>query len=313
MKHYRFFLTVTTLLLALSMNSQAEPLARRFVSVPVWNIATDTLISMTPNVDGKRSDAAASAICALSRGEKTAEDITAYLYSLKMDQRNVTTLMDSPQASCVAWLATAQFLPVDYTPYLQTTTVEAPPTPPQAATKEKTGWSIADLLGTKKPVQQAEKMPKEVKTFNHAAFMDNARLQLATAQATAQLYAVIASNIGNQSEMGWPDYQQQVKRIVNEYAPNYLASIRHYYAALVNTPLTLEKISDNAFVVADTQGHQLERQQNQTILRTYGVSWMGEGKILGKAYYVNVNVLGPAPEPVVQSKKLTRSGSTIKR
>lgn len=287
MKFSRHLFALGALILGISFSSQADPLARRFISVPVWSIATDTLVSMTPKVAGKRNDVAANALCALSRGEKTVEEIAALGITIDGDLLNASK--QAQQASCAAYLATMQFMPVDLTRYVETSQSEA-----------KKGWKLSDLFNNPEPSDTAK--PK-AESVNQAALINYARLQMATAQATAQLYAVIASNIGNQSQLGWRDYQQQVQLIVSAYAADYLQSIRHYYVALANEPLTIEQATSNSFSVVDTQGHQLIRQQNSVVLRSYGLIWLGEGKILGKEYYVNVNVLGPEPEPAKPAKK----------
>lgn len=141
------------------------------------------------------------------------------------------------------------------------------------------------------------------KTLNPTKFASDMRIKMSMAQATAQLYAVIAGNLPTESNSTWDDYQRSVVRTVYNYAPDYLRLVKVLYTTdtAQYSPGTITK---STLSVADTQGRELQITPQGPVLISRGVVWLGNGKILGKEYFSPVEIIASAaPVTPAETKK----------
>lgn len=256
------------------------------INVPAYNLISDTLIAMTPSIKGKRNDFLMQLICDLARGDKSQQDISSILKSNKIDYDGipkqgsplsilVSNNKEDQSSVCTAYIATSLFTPSDNSVLFD-------------KVKGKAG--------------------KEETQLNQDRFNGEMKVKMSIAQATAQLYAVIANNIKSDGNLTWNDYQQNVANIVYNYAPQYLQSLKAIYSADQSsyTPLS---ITQAGLSVVDSTGKELAINNTELTLKSRGVEWLGDGKILGKEYFYPVKVIeGKSNKEIVKTENVTNKG-----
>lgn len=265
-------------LLCFQSQAAGQALSKATISVPVYNLITDTLVAMTPTINGQRNDLMMKLVCDLARGDKSQPEVNDVLRDNKIDSAKIpqkghqlSILVNgdksSQQSACTAYIASSLFIPDDNSIFFDK------PKATEAGAK----------AGTEKP------------TFNPQTFAQEMKLKMSIAQATSQLYAVVASNLENNKNQGWGDYQKSVAGLVESYAPGYLTSLKQIYDAnqVVYTPVS---ITANRLDVIDSAGRELISTPTGLELKFHDVYWLGNGKIMGKEYFVDIKVIDtPAP------------------
>lgn len=286
-----------TLLASASIFAAPQDLPIKYVSAPAYNIITDALFDLTPQLAGKRNNFLMEQICALARGETTQTDVDRRLRQQNIDIRKLkqigelgdlvtTGTLHERQTACTAYLATSLFLNEDNRVYFKNVASEAPTAQPAEA--ERSGWAFWKTESKKPPSPPAVK--KESMVFNQVRFIQDARLKMAVARATAQLYAVIAQNIQASSPVSAQTYRQYIAAIVQSYAEEYLKSIETFYLGDDNKILKLENITANGYSVSNISGNRLVKNGENIQLLSRGVPWLGEGKIMGGDYFVKIAI-----------------------
>ncbi|WP_336220483.1 hypothetical protein [Citrobacter amalonaticus] len=303
------------LLVATSALATPEDIAVKTVSVPAWNIITDTLVNMTPLVNGQRNDFVMAQICGLARGDKSQQEVNALLLKNNVDpaklpkQGNTLSLLvngdrGQQQTACVAYLASSLFMPVNNAVYLQDAKA---PADESTKGKDKEKPSAASDKKVDADTKNATaKAAAPAKIFNQAQFAQDARVRIAMSQATAQLYAVLASNLSAEKGKSWGEYQVQAQQIIANYAPEYLRTVTIFSNATANQPIVIRSVTGNTFSVADAHNHELVQDSSNVLFRSRGVNWLGNGQIFGKEYFVDVKIIDSQPLPKKTDKKLRR-------
>ncbi|WP_413498771.1 hypothetical protein [Buttiauxella gaviniae] len=241
------------------------------ISVPVYNLITETLIDITPRIKGERNEFMMQLVCDLARDSKSQEAVNAILTENNLNPESIPakgsslSLLvnnDKPQqqAACASFIATSLFFPVDN----------------------------SVLFETKK-----DEKGKDVTTLDSAGFAREMKVRMSIAQATAQFYAVIANNLKKEKNMTWVDYQKDVASITADYAPEYLRSIKRIFAANQATYIPRD-ITVGGYDVQDSNGRRLIQNSMESLLVSRGVDWLGNGKIMGKEYFVDIQVIDSA-------------------
>ena len=258
----------------------ASDLNVKSINVPAYNLIVDALNNMNA-ANGKRDDFIMKQICDLARGDKTQEDVNELLARSNIDVRTIplqgslnSLLVNGNQPAqayaCATYVATTLSQPTDNS-YLYD--------------KNKNAKGVIET------------------TLNPAKFASDMRIKMSMAQATAQLYAVIAGNLPTESNSTWDDYQRSVVRTVYNYAPEYLRLVKVLYTTdtAKYTPGTITK---STVSVADNQGRELQITPTGPVLVSRGVVWLGNGKILGKEYFSPVEIIASAaPVTPAETKK----------
>lgn len=255
-------------------------LSVKSISVPAYNLITDTLIAMTPQVKGKRNEFMMQLVCDLARGSRNQQQVNEILKQNNVDiegipsQGNAMSLLvnndrKQQQTACVSFIATSIFFPGDNSVFFN-----------------------------KKQDEKSAEPP----SLDQAAFAREMKVRMSIAQATAQFYAVIANNLKKDKNLSWADYQQDVANITESYAPEFLKSIKNIFNANEAT-YTPVAITVNGLDVIDSRGLELVQTPNISVLKSRGVDWLGNGKILGKEYFVDVRVIDANPAVKGKAKK----------
>ncbi|MCD1125894.1 hypothetical protein LPW36_07730 [Jinshanibacter sp. LJY008] len=240
----------------------------KYIDVPAYNLISDTLVGMSTPGSGKRNDFVLQLICDLARGDKNQQEVNAVLQQNHIEVQSIpakgsmsSLLINgdiADQAStCAAYVATSLFSTSDNSALFD---------------KVKTESGKVEL------------------TLNPQRFAKEMKVRMSLAQATANLYAVIAANLPNNNELSFSDYQQSVASTVYNYAPEYLKLVQKLYAndKATYTPVT---ITSSATSIFDSESRELEITAQSIKFKSKGVVWLGEGKIFGKEYFIPVKVI----------------------
>lgn len=266
--------------------SIASDLDVKTIDVPSYNLIADALDNMNA-ANGKRNNFVMQQICDLARGDKTQDEVFAILSKNNIDPKVIPEKGDllsllvngnkpSQAYTCATYMATSLSRLSDNSLFYE-------------SVKDKTG--------------------KVETRLNSVKFASEIRIKMSIAQANAQLYAIIASNLPTGSNMTWNDYQGSIARTVYNYAPEYLRLMTALYTSdtAKYSPGTITK---STLSVADNQGRELQITPKGQVLISRGVVWLGNGKILGKEYFSPVKIIEtPAsasasePTPALQKKR----------
>lgn len=266
--------------------SAPADLTVKSINVSAYNLISDSLIAMTPNINGRRNDFLMQLVCDLARDDKNQKDISSILKANKIDYDGipkqgsplsilVNNNKEEQSSVCTAYIASSFFYPSDNSVLFD---------------------KITDKAG------------KEATQLNQDRFNGEMKVKMSIAQATAQLYAVIANNVKNDGNLTWDEYQQNVANIVYNYAPQYLQSLKTIYASERSsyTPVSLGITSLSVF---DSTGKELTINSTGVILKSRGVEWLGDGKILGKEYFYPVKVIaGENKKETPKQAKVVKKG-----
>ncbi|HBE9079628.1 hypothetical protein [Serratia fonticola] len=248
--------------------SAPADLSVKSISVPAYNLISDTLIEITPQVKGKRNEFMMQLVCDLARGGRNQQEVNQILKQNNIDakaiplQGNALSLLvnndkEQQQTACASFVATSIFFPANNSVFFD---------------------------------KKNDEKNSEPARLNQEAFAREMKVRMSIAQATAQFYAVIANNLKKDKNMSWADYQQDVASITESYAAEYLNSIKKIYNANQAT-YTPVAITIDGLDVIDSRGLELVQTPNISVLKSRGVDWLGNGKILGKEYFVEIRVI----------------------
>ncbi|EHM47605.1 hypothetical protein [Yokenella regensburgei] len=271
--------------------SAAQNFPVKTVSMPAWNIITDTLMKMTPLIEGRRDDGVMSLVCDLARGNKSQRDIDDILQKKNIDMQALAKAPDAmrllvnhdiaaQQTACSVYLMTSLFVPVDNSVYMQEDT--------SATKKEEAG---KETVKTDKAKAGANVKSSVAKIFNQPRFEADVRAQIAIAQATAQLYAIVAGNLERSKGESWGFYQASTTQMISDYAPDFLKTVTAFYQNGAPGSLAIRQLTAKGYDVFDANNHQLQRDQNEFLFRSRNVDWLGNSSIMGKPYYVALKII----------------------
>ena len=273
-------------LLAISAAASGEGLVTNVIGYPLVRLINDSLIQMVPKVRDQRNNFVMQLVCDMARGDKTQQDVLAQLNQNGVNGADIPrtghplSLLvngDRPrqQQACLAYIATTLLYPPDNAFLLE---------------HRENGGA---------PAVNAAQASREF------------AIRLAIAEATAQLYAVIASNISAQKGLSFTSYRRQIEAITLQYAPVYLQSIKIAFNKHPDPQVKIDRLEGLNYAVTDSDGREIGWSNGVFTYKKRGVDWLSGGAILGQQYRVEVAAFAMAPaEPAAKpqkSKRKTRS------
>lgn len=286
------------------MQAAPEDLSVRYITLPASTLITETLTSFTPMFNGQRSDFLMAQVCHLARGEKTQQEVNAALRQNNIVPEKIPASgntfsmlvngnIEQQQMACASYLATSFYAPVNNVAYTGKQKVNAPATQPDV--EAPSSWKFWQKTPEREVPHEVE-----VDTFNQDAFINDARIQLAVAHTTAQLYGLIANNTPNSVPLTMVEYRRNVAFTLKNYAPEYLRAIETIYLNSRSQAITVNGVTALGFSISDEKGHELVKEHHRAALRYRDIDWLGNSKILGKEYFVNLKIIED-PQPVSKS------------
>lgn len=275
------------------------------MSIPAYTLITDSLNSLVPRVNGKVNEQVMSLVCDMARGDRVRADVIQVLEKSKVNVAAVP-VQGSPlsvlvhgdtrqqQSVCASYLATSLFDVPDNTRFRsvkkeQLTEEKLLPAPAK--------WKVWESQKTEMVTTE-----REVPVWDTTKFAQDVKVQIALAKATAQLYALLATNLGNQPQTA-AMVDARVKQSLADLAGDYLNSVQQMYRDTQAQTMTVNQLNETGYTVSDGSGNILRRSDAGLRLTYRGIEWLGSGKILGKDHFVNLSLRDiPVAEPVAGEK-----------
>lgn len=263
------------------------------MNIPLYNVITDTLLSMTPLVNGKKNDFLMQQVCALGDGKKTYDQV---LNTLEANGLSIGTLKEAheirallqqnntanQQTACAAWIASSLYDIITTSTWYDVIKASEP----TGEAEIYKGWMFWKKGKVTKP-----NLDREIRKLNVARFKNDVLIKMTIAQANAELYSLIASNLSGDVSKSWSYYQDDISAIIAYYASYYLNKIKVLRVKQNTSDFLLTNVTSNGFYVMNKQGVELLQEGGLSVLKVRGVEWLGNGKILGKEYFASINAL----------------------
>ncbi|HCB1499695.1 TPA: hypothetical protein MYO83_002548 [Klebsiella michiganensis] len=277
------------------------------MSIPAYTLITDSLDSLVPKVDGKVNEPVMRLVCDMARGDRVRSDIIRALENSKVNVAAVP-VQGSPlsvlvhgnirqqQSVCASYLATSLFSAPDNLRYRNVTT--------EQVSEEKLLPAPAKWKVWEEQKSETVTTERQSTNWDTTKFAQDVKVQVALAKATAQLYALLATNLGNQPQTAVM-VDARVKQSLADLAGDYLNSVQQMYRDTQAQTMTVNLLNETGYAVSDGTGNILRRSDAGLRLTYRGIEWLGNGKILGKDHFVNLSLRDipvEVAEPVVEEK-----------
>ncbi|EJV1073387.1 hypothetical protein N6A11_005451 [Klebsiella oxytoca] len=277
------------------------------MSIPAYTLITDSLNSLVPRVNGKVNEPVMRLVCDMARGDRVRADIIRALENSKVNVAAVP-VQGSPlsvlvhgdtrlqQSVCASYLATSLFDTPDNARYRgvkkeQVSEEKLLPAPAK--------WKVWEEQKTETVTTE-----RQTVSWDTTKFAEDVKVQVALAKATAQLYALLATNLGTQPQTA-AMVDARVKQSLADLAGDYLNSVQQMYRDTQAQTMTVNLLNETGYAVSDGTGNVLRRSDTGLRLTYRGIEWLGNGKILGKDHFVNLSLRDipvAVAEPVVEEK-----------
>lgn len=273
---------VTTLITLLALAGYDKFLANKpadvpgnWLDVPALPVIHDAIFELSPKFNGQRNTPVMEQLCALARGEVKQEQVNAFLKQQGVDAQTLPThgsqfslLVNGDQAgqttACAAYLATTVLSTVDAAEFMRPVTTPAANGQPEKSSLQVDNALLAAALSIK----------------------------LAEARANADVFAVIAAELQRSPGLTVPQYRERARQLFDRLAPTYLQRIKDQLPP-AGTQYKLVEMDDSRFVFSSSLGSVFEFGSNGLILNQSGITWYGEGKLLGRDYPLQVAYFSP--------------------
>ncbi|MDI2591055.1 hypothetical protein POF45_06360 [Pseudomonas sp. 681] len=273
---------VTTLITLLALAGYDKFLVNRpadiktnWLSIPALPVIHDAVFELSPRFDGQRNTPAMEQICALARGEVKQEQVNAFLKQQGVVAQTVpkegspfSLLVNGDQAgqttACAAYLATTVLSTVNVSEFMRPVTTPAANGQPEKSALQVDNALLASALSIK----------------------------LAEARANADVFALIAAELQRSPGLSIPQYRARAEQLFARLAPTYLQRIKDQLPA-ADTQYKLLEMDDSRFLFSSSIGSVFEFGSNGLILDQGGITWYGQGKLLGQDYPLQVAYFSP--------------------
>ena len=248
------------------------------VMIPALPIIQGAVMGLVPMVEGQRNDVMMHHVCAMARGESTAQQVAETLKKQGVDlsktpqQGDPLSLLVDPNMShrttaCAAYIATSPMV------------------------LPKNSEFMVETGGEQSRDRHAKNLRIDPQKLNNYL-----RVQLAIAKSDADVFALIATQLAQTPGLTLDQYNQRAKSLFTTIAPGYLQRVKELYANDKNTEYALREYSDQGFRFISSSGHLFEYDYNGMNLTFNRIPWYGSGQLLGKTYWLNVAYFDPALE-----------------
>lgn len=286
---------ISSQLLLNPANAVAEQDYRPFntISMPAYTVINDALKSAFPLVNGKENKPLMRLICDLARGVKRQDEIN---FILTKNNVNISSIPASgnplsllvnrdskhQQKACASWLAISLHNKMNLDAYKIKKTKDTD------NNKSKT-WSFWPLMN-----QSNKQEPSVTIEWDKARFNELAIDQMAVAKSTAQFYSLIANDLQQKSEYSFSELKKNLDTSIASYAAQYLNAIKINAEALQSAGIEVSELTSSGYKITDNQGTSLSKESDGFLLAYQQIPWLGDGKIMGKDYYITVNLASDA-------------------
>lgn len=241
---------------------------QNLVEMPVLPIIQESVFRLRPQFDEPNAKQMVGYMCALARGEATLEQISGSLLSIGIDPSKVpisrSTLLlltgdrAGQAAACAAYIAFDAQSPVD----------------------------LKDVAATTPASDKSDSLPST--QIDDARLAQALRVKLASAHATADVFALIGAELSKNPGKSIAQYQEQANQLFVRLAPVFLERVKQQLPP-PDVSYRVDRLEATALAFSSSNGARLNVSPGMGLtMRQNGVLWYGEGKLLGREYSVPV-------------------------
>ncbi|MBK5144294.1 hypothetical protein I2494_11290 [Budviciaceae bacterium BWR-B9] len=241
---------------------------KNVLPIPALPIIQSTVLASAPTFGGGRHDGHMNVLCALVRGEKTAEEAANYLKENVIDTSNdkafslfVGERRPEQDAACAAYIASTVLIPPNFGEFLE-----------PAADKS-----------------DDNKDGKQEFSINQERLNASLTTKLAVALANVDVFALIARILPENLTV--EAYRTEITRLFGLLAPVYMERVQAYFHNGLN--FNLLQMQNNQFTFTSSNGYVFNYDINGLSLRLGGINWYGSGQLMGQEHYLNVDYFTP--------------------
>lgn len=257
---------------------------RNWVDIPALPIVQDAVGDLAPTFDGKRDAGLMSQVCGLARGELSQQQVDEYLKNagIELDDKALDArvlLRNGDKAgqatACAAYLATSVLSSVDAGAFMQSVEGKGEAGKPAQPTLQIDATRLGQVL----PIKVAE------------------------AKANGDVFALIAGELQRRPGLSISEYREQAGKLFGRLAPVYLQRIKAQLPP-DGAQYQLKRLDGERFAFSSSLGVYFEYGiDSGLVLKQNGMTWYGEGKLLGQDYPLRVAYFDASVNPLLMPAK----------
>lgn len=234
-----------------------------FSSLP---LIQKTLSEISPTFGGKRNDLIMRHICALSKGIESQDDFDKFFASKGIEPAKLASKdsgfallaerdINKMHSACVSYMISSLAIPLQKSYYIK---------------------KIND--------KQYEEQKLSLELTN----MLRDRMKIAA--ASAEFLAIISAKLENSTVKSMEDVKKNIFLFVSENARYYYNLVDDEMIKSTSEDYNINTWSDLGISFSSSNGYSYDLKDGVLDLKYLGVDWYGRGKLLGKNYFIKLNV-----------------------
>lgn len=279
MKHQLFLSLGLVLAMGLGgCEEERAPLANpsKWLDLPALPIVQNAVFTLYETLAPHKNPLVMDHLCALAKGELTQEQINTFIQQqggiaqqIPPKGHPLSLLVNGDRQAqvqaCAAYLATTVLSPLNLNSIAVDSSASALPDKPKTAAPAPGQIDQAKLLSL---------LPGK----------------LAVAHTNADFFALIAAELQRRPGLTPEQFHQLSMQMFAHFAPNYLQRIKEQTPA-PGTQYRVLKLDADQFMFISSNRTLFAYDFSGLRLQQHGVSWFGDGKLLGKSYFLKANYL----------------------
>ncbi|WDH50947.1 hypothetical protein PUP75_18545 [Pseudomonas chlororaphis] len=246
------------------------------LDLPALPILQSAVLDLANTLVPHKNPLVMEQLCALAKGDIQQENVNAFIQqqggnaqAIPAQGHPLSLLVNGDRktqlSACAAYLASSVLLPLNLTELM----VEA---------------------------EHPEPQDKSKKTEEPAPRIDQAKLlatlpnRLAIAQTNADFFALIATELQRRPGLTLVQYRQMSIEMFTRLAADYVQRIKEQTPA-TGTEFKVLKLDSDQFIFISSTRTLFAYDFSGLKLQQNGMTWFGEGKLLGKDYFLKVAYL----------------------
>lgn len=254
------------------------------VTMPAFSIISETIDGLVPLFNNQKSPLLMQLICQASSPNVKAS-LQDLLAAQKIDLSNVRASQETAnmirkadkkelRTACIAWASSTIFDAVDTNSWMDMKTPETA----KSNNKEQ------------KPTAENKKEAGKTPVVNAGRFIEGASEKMAVALANAELYGFIVANLKPDVALTREQYRKEIQKMVAQYGERFFNRINAHQQSNSQALYVGKIVGPNSFILTDQHGVTYAQSGSVSSLTNNGIDWLNSGKIMGKDYYLKLNI-----------------------
>ncbi|MCE9872002.1 MAG: hypothetical protein RSA68_12805 [Hafnia sp.] len=234
----------------------------KIIEISSLPIIQSTLNDISPSFGGKRNDTIMSHVCALSQGTENQTDFDGFFTSkgielskLAKEDEGFALLSDrdmrKKHTACIAYMVSSLVEPLQKDYYFK--------------------------KSDNTPLKNNE-LSLELTTV--------LRDKLKVATATAEFFALISTRLEHSDTKSIKERKKEIAELISQSYSDYYQLIHNAHAHDNNSRYYIDSWTDSGIVFSSSDGYLFELNNDILTVKLFGVDWYGNGKLLGKSYFM---------------------------